>query len=272
LFCRCFGLPKQRLLLFINTNMIFQEDSLSQGFGPSLGHILNAIFGRHSLSPERRSLCSLSCLQAVGDFENLQAFLQLVLPDLCTASDVYEVFLQGYLFCGYPRAIESFMTLDDLLKKEGTMSDNPGHPARQNPKILGSSDILLSRGQETARLVHRDNFERILNKISAVSPDLGYLMIAEGYGHIMCRPELGLQERELAVISSLTALAAPRQLNSHIRGAMNVGCSVDETFEAILTDIPWVGTYSVQKAVEVWADVAGKKVVDIGDEYSNLSV
>ena len=52
-------------------------------------------------------------------------------------------------------------------------------------------------------------------------------MIVEGYGRTLSRPGLPLAVRELCTLAQIAVLGAPRQLHSHLLGAMRAGASVD---------------------------------------------
>lgn len=179
----------------------------------------------------------------------------------------YEVLLQGYLFCGYPRAIESFFCLKEILdKKDMDLLD------RNKYRSLKDSAYMIKRGESLSGKVHGDKMRNISNKIDAICPDLGYLMIAEGYGHVLCRDGLDLKSRELAVVASLTALRAERQLHSHIRGARNVGCRDPEVFEAIVTGLAWVKPKKIRAAIELWSHITGRESPDSIDNIISSRV
>jgi len=214
--------------------------------------VIKRIFSRPGLSEEKRIIASIACLQGMGDFENLEKILKIVIETQDDLTKAYEILLQGYLFCGYPIAIESFFCLGNAIKNKPDLNIREfAH------KPLDAEDELLRRGDECARLVHRGKWDLINNKISDFCPDLGYLMIVEGYGHIISRDGLDIKDRELTNVSSLTALGALRQLNSHIRGARNVGCNEKEIYEAIITTGLWVPKAKIVRALDVLSSVTG---------------
>lgn len=202
-------------------------------------------------------MCSLGYLQAEGDWKNLVRILDLYIRNENDFRKAYEALLQGYLFCGYPRAIESFFCLNEVLNKRGK-------PYMQRIKYrpLDKDSLLIGRGDALSARIHRDKYPRIRNKIGDICPDLGYLMIAEGYGHVLSREGLDLKSRELAVVAMLVSLQAPRQLYSHIRGAGNVGCGAMEIYEAIITGIVWVNPGKIRRAVELWSRITGRDIPD----------
>jgi 4-carboxymuconolactone decarboxylase len=219
------------------------------------------IFRREGLTVEQRLLSSIASLQASGNTQGLAVLLDLAIDDQEDLVFVYEILLQGYLFCGYPRAIESLFCLDQVLSgKEGIGTGLLASAPEE------SSEALMKRGIITARKVHGDKFERIHNKISALSPDLGYLMLVEGYGRILSRPGLDIRTRELAVVASLATTRAPRQLGSHIRGCRNVGCGDSEIYESIFTCQLWAPDEHISEALGIWAEITGGTVEEsIGD-------
>jgi 4-carboxymuconolactone decarboxylase len=223
---------------------------------------MKRILARGGLSERLRLVSSIASLQASGDRENLAAILDLAITDGDDLSIAYELLLQGYLFCGYPRAIESFFCLERALRGKCGLDSGS-----ISPRILESSSVLLRRGVSIGSKVHGDKFERINNKINALCPDLGYLMIAEGYGHVLSRKGLDIRTRELAVVASLTASGAQRQLNSHIRGCRNVGCKDSEIYEAIFTCLLWISPERVLESLELWSEITGEELSESIDDY-----
>lgn len=224
--------------------------------------VMKRIFARGGLSEHLRLVSSIASLQACCDMRNLEAILDLAISDADDLGVVYEILLQGYLFCGYPAAIESFFCLEKALKAKCGLDLND-----VSARPLGSSAVLLERGASTGREVHGDKFVRIVNKISALCPDLSYLMIAEGYGHILSRKGVDIKARELAVVSSLTTASAHRQLNSHIRGCRNVRCEDSEIYETIFTCLLWVPPERVVDSLKLWSKITDEELSESIDDY-----
>jgi 4-carboxymuconolactone decarboxylase len=240
--------------------MSANSDRIKEVFSSRQYELLKKLLSREGLSEDFRLLCSLAFLQAEGDRVNLGKVLDIYIEDEGDFKRAYEVLLQGYLFCGYPKAIESFFCMNEVLAgKKGF------HTAKIKPGYLVDSGELLKRGETISKKVHKDNFEKIKKKISGLCPDLGYLMIAEGYGHVLYRGGLDLKIRELAIVSSLTSLDAARQLNSHIRGARNVGCDDYEIYEAIITGMAWTENIRIKNSIELWSDITGREIPDSFD-------
>ena len=77
--------------------------------------------------------------------------------------------------------------------------------------------------------------EKVLNSLENICPDLGKYIIEYPFGDIYQREGLDLKTRELVTVAALTALGhCQPQLNVHINGALNVGCTPQEIVEVIL--------------------------------------
>ena len=58
-------------------------------------------------------------------------------------------------------------------------------------------------------------------------------MIADGYGKTLSRPGLDLLHRELCSVAMLVPQDAPRQLLSHLSGALNAGAKAAQVDEVL---------------------------------------
>ena len=77
--------------------------------------------------------------------------------------------------------------------------------------------------------------EKVIRSLADICPDLSKYIIEYPFGDIYQREGLDLKTRELATVAALTALGhCQPQLNVHINGALNVGCTPQEIVEVIL--------------------------------------
>lgn len=172
-----------------------------------------------------------------------------------TIREIYEALLQGHLFCGYPKAIESFIILRETLAELNiTRPRRPASPYGQRRNSLKASGLSL------ARRIYGRNFDLVYRNINDLSPELAEGMIAEGYGRIISRKGLDIKARELAIISTLTVADMPRQLYSHIRGAVNVGAGPAQIAEAIGLCRLFIDPDSVKRALQIFEKSLGKKL------------
>jgi 4-carboxymuconolactone decarboxylase len=103
------------------------------------------------------------------------------------------------------------------------------------------------RGWEKLKEVDGKAGERVIESLKDIAPDFARLLIEFPFGDIYSRPGLDLKSREIAVVAALTALgnAAP-QLKVHIHGALNVGCTEQQT------EISWRLKVAPGRLVRFW--------------------
>ena len=65
----------------------------------------------------------------------------------------------------------------------------------------------------------------MIARMAGFHPDLAAWILEDGYGKVLSRPILSIRERELIVVAVLSALRLPKQLESHVRGAVRVGAT-----------------------------------------------
>lgn len=96
----------------------------------------------------------------------------------------------------------------------------------------------------------------VIESLQSICPDLARYTIEFPFGDIYQRPQLDLKSREIATVAALTALGhcAP-QLNVHINGALNVGCSPEEITEVILQMAVYAGFPAALNGMFVAKDV-----------------
>jgi len=143
-----------------------------------------------------------------------------------TSDELYEVFLQTYLFAGFPAALESVRALSKVF---GHRESDP----TSEEEIIAEYKTYLKKGDALYKKVYADNAERVREEMIRLSPELAAWAMIEGYGKTLSRPGLDAKTRELCIVASLVQLGWERQLYSHILGARNVGAEKDEILEAV---------------------------------------
>ncbi|MDO6496995.1 carboxymuconolactone decarboxylase family protein [Photobacterium sanguinicancri] len=77
--------------------------------------------------------------------------------------------------------------------------------------------------------------QNVIKSLNDICPDLAKYIIEYPFGDIYQRDGLDLRTRELVTVAALTALGnCQPQLNVHINGALNVGCTPKAITEVIL--------------------------------------
>jgi 4-carboxymuconolactone decarboxylase len=105
--------------------------------------------------------------------------------------------------------------------------------------------------------------EQMNNAYRAISPDLETVAIEWVIGGIMARPGLDLVKRELLAVASCVHARLPDGVTAHAQGALRVGATREELFEAVFQCIPFTGLGPV-----IYGLIALKKA--FGEEITNL--
>ncbi len=138
---------------------------------------------------------------------------------------VDELILQSVLMVGYPRTL---IAAGLWRKAAGVPATNADHDIDYD-----AHEAWTARGEVTCREVYGDNYTKLRRNVAELHPALDAWMLTEGYGRTLSRPGLELKLREFCVIVQTAVLDTPRQLHSHLRGALNAGATFDEV-EAVL--------------------------------------
>ena len=92
-----------------------------------------------------------------------------------------------------------------------------------------------TQGLQVLEAVLGNTGKEVLSTITQVSPEMARLYVEVPFADIYSRGILDYKTRELLAIAALTCLGdVEPQLDAHIRGAINVGCSREEITETIL--------------------------------------
>lgn len=141
---------------------------------------------------------------------------------------LYEVFLQTYLFAGFPAALESVRSLERVFGVAQFHSANYTSDA-----VIAEYKDFAERGESLYKKVYAANADRVREEMLRLSPELAAWAMIEGYGKTLSRPGLDVKTRELCVVAQLVQLGWERQLFSHILGAKNVGATIGEITDAV---------------------------------------
>lgn len=133
---------------------------------------------------------------------------------------LYEAILQTYLFCGFPAALEALATLESCVMERGFTTSLVAHEPYE-------VETFRTRGEILCRRIYGSVYDRMMERLDGVSPELREWMIIEGYGKTLSRGALSVVARECCIVAVLACTRRTTQLVSHVRGALAVGASVD---------------------------------------------
>lgn len=94
--------------------------------------------------------------------------------------------------------------------------------------------------------------QNVIDSLADIAPDLGRYIIEFAFGDIYRRETLDLQQRELITVSALSAMGGCQpQLEVHVNGALNVGCSAKEIVETMIHIALYAGFPAALNAITV---------------------
>lgn len=175
------------------------------------------------LSTKQLALVPIAAFTATGDLEKLKPALIKGLENGLTVNEIKEVFAHQYAYAGFPRALNGMLTFKSLLeerKKQG-IKDIQG----AMPSTLPSDTDYYQLGKERLAYLNKtsiqDNSKPLFENFS---PTMDYALKAHLFGYLFSRDNLPPLEREIIVVSTLSALGGVNaQLRSHLRITQNLG-------------------------------------------------
>lgn len=103
-------------------------------------------------------------------------------------------------------------------------------------------DGRYQKGLKYLKEKNNDNYANLKENLEDVAPDLARFVAEFAYGDIYTRPGLDSKSREIATVAALTTLGnSPLELQSHIEGALNSGCTREEVVEVIIQMAVYAG-------------------------------
>jgi 4-carboxymuconolactone decarboxylase len=199
------------------------------------------------LDPETRDLVRFAAAVAQGYEPELRERVGPLRRSQVPVEWVEELLLQSLLFVGYPRTLIA-MTAWRKFSQVPAPRDDADARYDHVPDWT-------ARGERTCEIIYGENYEKLRESIRALHPALDQWMVTEGYGRTLGRPGLDLLRRELCVVAQTAVLETPRQLHSHLRGALHAGASFAQV-DAVLSVVnPLLSFDQWKKVKELWRTV-----------------
>lgn len=175
------------------------------------------------LSQKQLDLIPIAAFNATGNLEKLKPALVSGLESGLTVNEIKEVFAHQYAYAGFPRALNGMLTFKSLLEEREKQGIKDVQGAI--PSTLTSDTNYYQLGIERLAYLNKtsikDNTKPLFENFS---PTMDYALKAHLFGYLFSRDNLSPLERELVVVSTLSALGdVNAQLRSHLRITGNLG-------------------------------------------------
>ncbi len=193
----------------------------------------------------RWALLHVAAALATRDASLLRAAMEAA-RDGAETNEVDEVILQSHLFVGFPDALNALGLWRAVSGTEAPPS------AGEDPAGWDA------RGERVCAAVYGANYDKLRINVRQLHPDVDGWMVTGGYGRVIGRPGLDLATRELCIAALLAVWNVPRQLHSHLRGALNAGASVAEVDEAVEIACGYLPPDRAADVRALWAEIRSK--------------
>jgi 4-carboxymuconolactone decarboxylase len=197
-----------------------------------------------ALDPAGHALVALGAAIAVGDAPAIEAGALAARQAGVPARAIDELVLQSVLTVGWPRALVAAGACRSAL---GTGADD-----RSGDLDYGRHADWTARGEATCRIIYGDHYDKLRTNVRQLHPALEAWMITEGYGRTLSRPGLDLKSRELCTVAQTAVLRTPRQLHSHLLGALRAGASAAEITATLNATRPLLSASEWDEVVVLW--------------------
>lgn len=159
-----------------------------------IGAIFFGIWTVQALSQKEKNIAIISANTVTGDSIKLQEILDFVLDKkILSVNEIKEIFLQLYIYCGFPKCLVGMNTLYETLQKKKIV-ENDVVEAKQLPFYVDK----YKYGENM-----RAKFFEDQSIYKDVVPDLYALLTIHLYADIFSRGVLTNEEREIVTVVAL---------------------------------------------------------------------
>lgn len=189
----------------------------------------NMTMAKEVLTDKQQNIVMISSYTAKGDLTNLEKALNNGLDNGLTVSEIKEILVQMYAYCGFPRslnAINTFIQVTDKRKAEG-INDKIGEIGKPLP---AETDKTAYGNNVQIELIGAPASGRYIEFAPAIDTFLKEHLFAD----IFARGVLSYQEREIATIAALSTIEGVEpQLDAHIQLGKNTGLTQEQVNEIL---------------------------------------
>lgn len=181
-----------------------------------------------AMNSKRQHIAEVATLTSMGDLDKLKTVLTDGLNGGMTVSELKEVMVHTYAYCGFPRALRGLQTLVAVLdeRKAKGFEDDWGREASP----ITDTRRKYERGRDILAEISGVPVDAPKADYAVLAPEIEVFLKEHLFADLFERDVLTYAERELttvAVIASLGKGVEP-MLKGHMGIALNVGVTPDE--------------------------------------------
>jgi len=206
------------------------------------------------LSKKQQNIIPIAAYAANGDLQQLKSALNEGLDAGLTITEIKEVIVHLYAYCGFPRSIRGLQTFMEVLdeRKAKGITDEKGADASP----VNDDLTKYERGKK--------NLEELIGRplngpqrgYAAFAPVIEIFLKEHLFADIFDRDVLTFAERELVTVSVLSSIGGVEpMLRSHLSICLNVGYTPEQLNEYVGIIKKRIGKKEAKDAQEVLDEV-----------------
>lgn len=210
-----------------------------------------------SLNAQQQAIISIAAYTAKGNLPKLKKALNDGLDTGLTVSQMKEVLVHLYAYCGFPRSIRGLQTFMEVLdeRKANGITDNTGSEASP----INKEGSKYERGKKILAELTKTKQPDAVTGYSAFAPAIDTFLKEHLFADIFERDVLSYAQRELVTISVISAVGnAEPMLKSHLNICLNVGLTPEQLLEFVTIIKVTVGKKEGKAARKVLNEVVNK--------------
>lgn len=207
-----------------------------------------------NLSAKEKSIITIASLTAKGDLATLKLELNKGLEAGLNVSEIKEILIHTYAYCGFPRSIRGLQTFMEVLneRKAKGIKDESGKEASP----IKEDGNKYERGKTILEQLTKTPQPNTLAGYSAFAPVIDTFLKEHLFADIFERDVLTFTQRELVTISVISSIGdAEPMLKSHLSIAINLGVSPEQLKEFLIVIKPFIGAKKTKATKEVVSEV-----------------
>ena len=181
-----------------------------------------------TMNSKRQYIAEVAALTSMGHLDQLRTVLIGGLNSGITVSELKEVMVHSYAYCGFPRALRGLQTLVAVLdeRKAKGIRDNQGREASP----ITDTRSKYERGRDILAEISGTPADAPKANYAVLAPEIEVFLKEHLFAELFERDVLTYAERELATVAIIASLGkgVEPMLKGHMGIALNVGVTPDE--------------------------------------------
>lgn len=224
---------------------------------PLHDHIEEVNFGgvwsRPGIDLRQRCIVTIAVLTALNKIPQLTAYIPAAIRTGLSAEELREILLHIAVYAGLPAAVEGFKAAEGALDQLDLL------PERSDTSKESDMSKLEEGRQIIADLMGEDYLKTRDAKRNGFNEAVQDYADEVCFGIVWSRPGIDRKQRSILNIAMLVALGRPNQLRTHIEGAINNGCTMDELKEILLHCAVYAGLPAAVEGFRIGEEVLKAK-------------